>query len=84
MFADELRAGLAFINQQFRFRRFMGHISPLAVLSGVADFLADGVPPGSRNTRTRCPSARSVRQQLTCVDLPQPSVPSNVMKQAFH
>src|ERR1017187_7657089 len=43
-----------------------------------------GVPPGSRNTRTRCPSARSrSANNSTCVDLPQPSVPSKVINRVF-
>src|ERR1700730_16813153 len=39
-----------------------------------------GVPPGSRVTRKRIPSdsSRAV-SRFTCVDFPQPSVPSKVM-----
>src|SRR5208282_3299752 len=43
-----------------------------------------GVPPGSRNTRTRYPSPCIwLASNSICVDLPQPSVPSKVMNGAF-
>src|SRR5690349_9195397 len=43
-----------------------------------------GVPPGSRNVRTKQPMLRNrSASKPTCVDLPQPSVPSNVMKSPF-
>src|SRR5262245_47370921 len=43
-----------------------------------------GVPPGSRNTRTTRPAARNrSANNVMCVDLPLPSVPSNVMNRPF-
>ena len=44
-----------------------------------------GVPPGSRNMRTRIAERRAAvsASSSICVDLPQPSVPSNVMNRPF-
>jgi hypothetical protein len=43
-------------------------------------FSPRAVPPGSRVSRTCRPSARSrSARRRTCVDLPEPSTPSNVM-----
>ena len=52
----------------------------LAVLQRVPDFLANGIPPGSRTTFTDRPAARNrSSNRAICVVFPQPSVPSNVI-----